>query len=91
MGQSNGPVHNSCIYKSKNDIATYTEKAPLLSYGEKVYLIKNEFVSEKNFCFAEKIISFKYGWLIISLYRIQLFLSDLWLLILENHLKSQVA
>ena len=85
MGHSNGPVHNSCIYKSKNDLATYTEKAPLLSYGEKVYSIKNEFVLSK------KITSFKYGWLNISLYRIQFFWSDLWLLILENHLKSQVV
>ena len=38
-----------CIYKSKYDVATYREKAPHLSYGEKVDLIKNVFVPETNF------------------------------------------
>ena len=46
---------SSCIYKSKYDVATYREKAPHLSCSEKVDLIKNVFVPEKNFCFAEAI------------------------------------
>ena len=54
---SDGP-ESSCIYKSKY-VATYREKAPHLSYGEKVDLIKNVFVSEKNFCFPETTRSFK--------------------------------
>ena len=37
---SDEPVYSSCIYKSKYDAATYREKAPHLSYGEKVDLIK---------------------------------------------------
>ena len=41
---SDGPVDSSCIYKSIHDVATYREKAPHLSYGEKVDLIKNVFV-----------------------------------------------
>ena len=49
---SDGP-ESSCIYKSKCDVATYREKAPHLSYSEKVDLIKNVFVPEKNFCFPE--------------------------------------
>ena len=36
-----GPVDSSCIHKSKYDVATYREKAPHLSYGEKVDLIKS--------------------------------------------------
>ena len=60
---SNGPVHGSYIYKSKYDVATYTEKTPHISYGEKVDLIKNVFVPGRNFCFPEMIWSFKYEWL----------------------------
>ena len=44
---------SSCIYKSKYDVNTYREKAPHLSYGEKVDLIKSVFVPEKNLCFPE--------------------------------------
>ena len=62
---SDGPVDSSCIYKSKYDIATYKEKAPHLSYGEKVNLIKNTFVPEKNFHFPETTRSFKYEWLLL--------------------------
>ena len=36
------------------------KKAPHLSYGEKVDLIKNVFVPEKNFRFPEAIRPFKY-------------------------------
>ena len=50
---------SSCIYKSKYDVATYREKAPHFSYGEKVDLMKNVFVPEKNFCFPETNRSFK--------------------------------
>ena len=39
---------SSCIYKSKYAVATYKEKAPNLSYGEKVDLIKNVVVPEKK-------------------------------------------
>ena len=60
---SDGP-DSSCIYKSKYDVDTYREKAPHLSYGEKVDLIKNLFVLEKNFCFPETTRSFKYEWLL---------------------------
>ena len=50
---SDGP-DSSCIYKSKY-VATYREKAPhFLSYGEKVDLIKNVFVPEKNFCLLSR-------------------------------------
>ena len=59
---SDGP-DSSCIYKSKYDVATYREKAPHLSYSEKVDLIKNVFVPEKNFCFPEATRSFKHEWL----------------------------
>ena len=38
------PIDNSCIYKSKYNVATYREKAPHLNYGEKVDLMKNVFV-----------------------------------------------
>ena len=48
---SDGP-DSSCIYKSKYDVATYREKAPHLSYGEKVDLIKNVFVPEKKLLLA---------------------------------------
>ena len=48
---SNGPVHSSCIYKSKSDVATYRQKAPHLSYDEKIDLITNVFVPQKNFRF----------------------------------------
>ena len=61
---SDGP-DSSCIYKSKYDVATYREKAPHLSYSEKVDLIKNVFVPEKNFCFPETTRSFKYEWLLL--------------------------
>ena len=37
----------------KYDVNTYREKAPHLSYGEKVDLIKSVFVPEKNLCFPE--------------------------------------
>ena len=57
---SNGPVHSSCICISKYDVSTYKEKAPQLTYDEKVNLIKNVFVSEKNFHFPERIRSFKH-------------------------------
>ena len=56
---SDGPVDSSCINESKYDVATYREKAPHLSYGEKVDLIKNVLVPEKNFRFPETIRSFK--------------------------------
>ena len=59
----NGPVHSSCIYKSKYDVATYREKAPHLSYDEKVDLIMNLFVPEKSLPFPETIRSSKYEWL----------------------------
>ena len=62
---SDGPVDSSCVYKSRYDVATYREKAPHLSYGEKVDLIKNVFVPEKNFRFPEAIRSFKYEWLLL--------------------------
>ena len=42
---------SSCIYKSRYDVATYREKAPHLSYCEKVDLIKNLLVPEKTFVF----------------------------------------
>ena len=51
---SDGP-DSSCIYKSKYDVATYRGNAPHLSHGEKVDLIKNEFVPR----------SFKYEWLLL--------------------------
>ena len=60
---SDGP-ESSCIYKGKYDVATYREKAPHLSYSEKVDFIKNVFVPEKNFCFPETTRSFKYEWLL---------------------------
>ena len=51
---SDGP-DSSCIYKSKYDVATYREKAPHLSYSEKVDLIKNVFVPEKTFAFQKQL------------------------------------
>ena len=45
---SNTPVHSSCVHKYKYDVATYREKAPDLSYGEKVDLLKNVFVPEEK-------------------------------------------
>ena len=52
---SDGP-ESSCIYKSKYDVATYREKAPHLSYSEKVDLIKNVFVPEKKtFAFQKQL------------------------------------
>ena len=36
-----------------------------LSYSKKVDLIKNVFVSEKNFCFPQTTRSFKYEWLLL--------------------------
>ena len=62
---SDAPVDRSRIYKRKYDFATYREKAPHLSYGEKVDLIKNVFVPEKNFRFPETTRSFKYEWLLL--------------------------
>ena len=50
----NGPVHSSYIYKSEYDVATQRKKAAHLSYGEKVDLIKNEFVPEKTFIFQKQ-------------------------------------
>ena len=61
---SYGP-NSSCIYKTKYDVAIYREKAPHLSYGEKINLIKNMFVPRKNFCFLETTRSFKYEWLLL--------------------------
>ena len=55
-----------CIHKIKYEVSTYREKAPHLSYGEKVDLIKNVVVPEKIFCFLETTISFKYEWLLLS-------------------------
>ena len=51
---SGGPVHSSCIYKSKYDFAKYREKAPHLSYVERVDLIKNVFLPEKTFIFQKQ-------------------------------------
>ena len=62
------PVNSSCIYKSKYDFHTYREKAPHLSYDEKADLIKNMFVSGKNFCFPETTTSFNYEWLLLFLW-----------------------
>ena len=56
---SDGPVHSSCIHKSEYDVATYREKALHLSYDEKVDLIKNVFVPEKNFRFPGTLRSLK--------------------------------
>ena len=39
---------SSSIYKNKYDVNTFREKAPHLSYGEKVDLIKSVFVPEKK-------------------------------------------
>ena len=59
---SDGP-YSSCIYKSKYDVAIYREKAPHLSYGEKVDLMEKRFVPEtKIFCFPETTICFRYKW-----------------------------
>ena len=55
-----GPVDSSCFYKSKYDVARYRDRAPHISYGEKVDLIKNVFVSEKIFGFPQTRRSFKY-------------------------------
>ena len=46
------------FYRSKYGIATYREKAPQLSYGEKLDLIKNVFVPEKYSLFPETMRSF---------------------------------
>ena len=55
--------YSSCIYKSKYDVAIYREKAPHLSYGEKVDLMEKRFVPEtKIFCFPETTICFRYKW-----------------------------
>ena len=62
---SDAPVDNSCIYKSKYDVTTCRKRAPHLSDGEKVDLIKNIFVPEKNFHFSETTRSFKYEWLLL--------------------------
>ena len=62
---SDAPVDNPGIYKSKYDVATYRKKVPHLSYGEKVDLVKNVFVPEKNFHFSETTRSFKYEWLLL--------------------------
>ena len=61
---SDGP-DSLCIYRSKYDVATYREKSPHLSYDEKIDLIKNMFVPEKNISFPETIRSFKYEWLLL--------------------------
>ena len=45
---SDGPVDCSCIYTSKYDVATYREKAPHLSYGEKDWI--------KNVCAWKKLL-----------------------------------
>ena len=65
---SDGPIHSSCIYTSKYDVVTYREKAPPLSYGEKVDLIKNVFLPKKNLRFPETLRSFKNGWLLLFLW-----------------------
>ena len=57
--------YSSCIYKSKYDVAIYREKAPYLSYDQKVDLIKNVFMPEKCFCFPEATRSFKHEWLLL--------------------------
>ena len=49
---SDGP-DSTRIYKSKYDVATYREKAPHLSYGEKEDLMRNVFVPEKSFAFPK--------------------------------------
>ena len=51
LSDGDGPVDSWCIYKSKYDVATYREKAPHLSYGEKVDLTKNVFMLKKNCSF----------------------------------------
>ena len=56
---SAGPEHSSCIYKCKSDVATYREKAPHVSYGEKMWLYL-----KKNVCFPEATRSFKKEWLL---------------------------
>ena len=61
---SDGP-DSLCIYRSKYDVATYREKSPHLSYDEKIDLIKNMFVPEKNISFPETIRSFKYESLLL--------------------------
>ena len=48
---SDVPVDGSCIYKSKCDVAKYRDKAPHLSSGEKVDLIKYVLLPEKTFAF----------------------------------------
>ena len=59
---SDGPVPNSCICKSKYDVASYRKKAPYLSHDEKVDLIKNVFLFAKNIHFPETIRSFKFSY-----------------------------
>ena len=56
---SDGPADSS------SNIATYREKAPHLSFGKKVHLIKNVFVSEKKISFPETTRQFKYEWLLL--------------------------
>ena len=60
-----GPVQDWCIDKSKYNVATYKETVPLLRYAEKVYLIKNLFVPEKDLCFPETIRFFQFDWLLL--------------------------
>ena len=62
---SRGPVDSPCIFESKFDVTTYREKTPRLGYGEKVDLVKNVFVLEKNFCFLEATRYFKYEWILL--------------------------
>ena len=65
---SDGPVYSLCIKKSKYVVATYRKKAPHLSYGEKLDLVKNVFVPGQSFRFPETIRSFKYKWLLFFLW-----------------------
>ena len=62
---SDGPVDSLCIYKSKYDVITYKEKAPHISYGEKVDLIKNGFTPEKKICFPKTKRSLTYKWILL--------------------------
>ena len=59
-----GPEHSSCVYKCKTDVAAYREKAPHLSYGEKVDLIKKCVCTRKKIGFPETTRSFKNEWLL---------------------------
>ena len=51
---SDGPVDGSCIYKSKCDVAKYRDKAPHLSSGKKIDLIKCVLLPEKTFAFQKQ-------------------------------------